>query len=243
MPTFRDIPCEVCGVSFSRPSKLRPRFCSLRCRDSLHPRVTTNCGVCGKGFSRPACEEGRAKYCSKKCKGIAKRRLPIKCVTCGKDFSASTTRNQRFCSNKCFAATRLLIETRPCAECSKPVTRKKNHFPRNGYRVYCSPECLAEARSGARCHLWRGGIGDDRGPNWHRQRNRARARDGYCCQRCGVSEDEYGQQLDVHHVIPFRLFSDYRVANEMTNLLSVCSPCHVILEGDVKDLRQMFLIP
>ncbi len=46
---------------------------------------------------------------------------------------------------------------------------------------------------------------NDYGPNWTRQRDVVRARDGYRCQGCGVAELA-GKQHDVHHRIPFRAF-------------------------------------
>jgi len=38
-----------------------------------------------------------------------------------------------------------------------------------------------------------------------------------CSRRCSS---------DVHHVRPYRLFDDYREANDLTNLLLLCRPCH-----------------
>ena len=28
----------------------------------------------------------------------------------------------------------------------------------------------------------------------------------YTCQDCGITEEEYGKELSVHHIIPFRNF-------------------------------------
>jgi DEAD/DEAH box helicase domain-containing protein len=72
----------------------------------------------------------------------------------------------------------------------------------------------------------------DRGPNWARQRERARARDGYRCRHCGAGERP-GRQHDVHHLRPFRSFGwvagqndGYRAANELDNLITLCVSCH-----------------
>jgi DEAD/DEAH box helicase domain-containing protein len=62
------------------------------------------------------------------------------------------------------------------------------------------------------------------GPNWLAQRDRARARDGYRCQACGLPES--GGAHDVHHKIPFRAFASYREANELSNLVTLCPRCH-----------------
>lgn len=75
------------------------------------------------------------------------------------------------------------------------------------------------------------------GPNWYEQRRRARKRDGYVCRKCGLSDEdhseEYGKSLHVHHITKFRKFEDYEEANRITNLLTLCRPCHVQVEhGD-----------
>lgn len=61
-----------------------------------------------------------------------------------------------------------------------------------------------------------------RGRDWHRARARALKRDGYACQHCGKA----GAGLQVHHVRPFNLFEDWREANKLANLLTLCPPCH-----------------
>ncbi len=70
------------------------------------------------------------------------------------------------------------------------------------------------------------------GPNWPRQRKKARQRDGFECRLCGVGESNQPRELDVHHKIPFREFvpeeglPDYESANALDNLITVCRPCH-----------------
>ena len=72
----------------------------------------------------------------------------------------------------------------------------------------------------------------DYGPNWHAQRDAARARDGYRCQHCGAPERER-RQHDVHHITPFRTFGYvpavndlYKLANRLENLITLCPACH-----------------
>jgi DEAD/DEAH box helicase domain-containing protein len=73
---------------------------------------------------------------------------------------------------------------------------------------------------------------NDYGPNWQAQRERARARDGYRCQICGVLEA--GRQHHVHHKIPFRTFPSYLQANVLENLVTLCPNCHRIAETAVR---------
>ncbi len=78
---------------------------------------------------------------------------------------------------------------------------------------------------------------NDYGPNWPQQRDKARARDGYRCTRCGAPERE-NRQHDVHHLRPFREFGyvpgqneAYLEANRLENLTTLCSNCHRAVEA------------
>jgi DEAD/DEAH box helicase domain-containing protein len=70
------------------------------------------------------------------------------------------------------------------------------------------------------------------GPNWNEQRDKARARDGYICRVCGVSEGEHAHH--VHHITPFRTFSNYQEANRLENLTTLCPSCHRRVESAVR---------
>lgn len=71
---------------------------------------------------------------------------------------------------------------------------------------------------------------NDYGPNWQKRRREALDRDAHRCRSCGAS-DQTG--LHVHHIRPFREFGyvpgrneNYRQANELDNLMTLCSSCH-----------------
>jgi DEAD/DEAH box helicase domain-containing protein len=77
---------------------------------------------------------------------------------------------------------------------------------------------------------------NDYGPNWQRQRDAARVRDHHQCTVCGAPEPP-GRQHDVHHKKPFRDFGyirgeneRYLQANELSNLVTVCTNCHHAIE-------------
>ena len=70
------------------------------------------------------------------------------------------------------------------------------------------------------------------GPNWRQQRERARARDEYRCQVCGTPETDRAHH--VHHKTPFRSFSSYEQANQLSNLITVCPTCHHRIETAVR---------
>ncbi|MDQ1301017.1 MAG: box helicase protein, partial [Chloroflexota bacterium] len=84
------------------------------------------------------------------------------------------------------------------------------------------------------------------GQNWPKQRDAARARDGYRCQGCGAAEMA-GRQHDVHHRIPLRAFvadparrggrpaeRAWEAANLLENLVTLCSACHRRAEASVR---------
>ncbi len=73
---------------------------------------------------------------------------------------------------------------------------------------------------------------NDYGPNWQKQRDLTRARDGFRCQVCGEPEGEKSHQ--VHHKIPFRMFESAGQANQLANLITLCSSCHRKVETAVR---------
>ena len=89
---------------------------------------------------------------------------------------------------------------------------------------------------------WKGGTIEYYGPNWRKQRRAARKRDGYKCRVC--NKKQKGRALDVHHIKPFRDFGyvpgkndNYREANRLTNLISLCKSCHKNVECGLIDIQ------
>lgn len=123
--------------------------------------------------------------------------------------------------------------------CQASKIGKQDHY-------FCSKPCMIDWRNahpvvGEEHHCWRGGRSSTRGPNWYMQRNSARKRDNYHCQRCGKPEKELDRELDVHHIQPFRSFGyisgeneNYLIANQLDNLVSLCRPCHNDVEWDTR---------
>jgi len=79
-----------------------------------------------------------------------------------------------------------------------------------------------------------------RGANWEIQAKLARERDAFACQVCGLTEEELGRQLDVHHKIPYRSFKSNVEANKLENLVSVCPSCHSKLEAQLRRELPLF---
>lgn len=86
---------------------------------------------------------------------------------------------------------------------------------------------------------WKGSYEICYGPDWCRQKRKARERDNHACQNCGKTRKELGRKLSVHHIIPFREFSSYKRANQIDNLVCLCPSCHTKAEyGRIKWLNR-----
>jgi len=72
----------------------------------------------------------------------------------------------------------------------------------------------------------------DYGLNWKIQRQATLERDKHICQVCGALE--IGRSHEVHHKIPFRTFSSFEQANQLENLITLCSGCHQRVETVVR---------
>lgn len=105
-----------------------------------------------------------------------------------------------------------------------------------------------EARpTGEDHHFWKGGITCEFGDDWDEKRLEARIRDQGRCQRCSIHDGEHieevGRVNHVHHIQPRSQFMDedgnlnYERANELENLITLCSTCHKKLEGLPIDIR------
>lgn len=79
----------------------------------------------------------------------------------------------------------------------------------------------------------------DRGFNWKKIKKKIKERDNYTCQDCGVKEAELVQYLQVHHIIPYRIFED----NSEENLITLCSKCHAKQEYSFLKVKGLKLIP
>lgn len=204
------------------------------------PRMQTACEQCGKIVSCYVSSTRKLRrWCSPECI-IAATHLWTDCPRCGKHFWYHRSRPRKFCSHACSSAVNgrsNLHETgrsidAVCDECGQSFRRNeaainstKSHF--------CSQRCfginLSRTNCGENHPNWKGGEWPYYGPTWPTQRRNARRRDAYTCQQCGITEEQLGRQLDVHHIHSIRDFGgDYRAANALVNLISYCYRCHLL---------------
>lgn len=162
------------------------------------------------------------------------RMITVLCRQCGQPYAVKPymAARSRFCGRVCYGAwqkahprprptTRIEVT---CYTCGTTFTKQPNEVaPHN----FCSRACFGVWRRssewrGPNSPFWLGGHTDYRGENWDAQRRAARSRDHDTCQHCGVGDEN----LPVHHKRPFHLFADYRAANHLDNLITLCPACH-----------------
>jgi 5-methylcytosine-specific restriction endonuclease McrA len=112
------------------------------------------------------------------------------------------------------------------------VMRSRKH------RRFCSQECYHRHKVGVQNGNWQGGHDPYYyGPDWKQRAEEARRRDGYKCQRCGKPQGR--KALDVHHKRPYPSFGHraFAEANQLSNLITLCHPCHMAIEGKELDFQ------
>lgn len=218
--------CTNCGETLrarkSRVESIERPFCSPSCQsewrsENFHGennsawkggKIEASCAICGAGVERiPAnYNEYDRFFCSEECKGqwFSENRT-------GEDHHNHKDPLQVSCEN-----------------CGSSLTR----YPRDSRyeRHYCDIGCFKEHNRGQNHPAWESDSEHDYSGEWNSVREEVLSRDGYECQRCGLSNQEHRERfnssLHVHHILPIRLFADPGNAHTTENLVSLCCRCH-----------------
>lgn len=220
--------CALCDKTFyRRPNELAGRpslWCSRACADVGRKRgVQKTCVACSANFYVPPCNLGEGRrtneFCSAACYAGPHRSVRMKGVGLGRKLTA--TERSRLLGRNHF--TRVVV--RICEHCGGEY-RRRGKNAHSGLR-FCGTACWYEWMRVApeRSPTWRGGYEPYYGPNWPKQSRHARERDSYRCQSCGVTPKD--STLEVHHIRAFRSFEgDWKSANVLPNLVTLCKRCH-----------------
>jgi 5-methylcytosine-specific restriction endonuclease McrA len=191
--------------------------------------------------------EGRPAYCSHACHGIGQTgasnpswdggRVQITCAQCGQPHSMK--RNQalkgsvHFCGRACKDEYDRLHPHRyhdlqaPCSFCGATIKITERMV---GKRRFCSRTCANLSHSvlikGQGNPRYLHGHAENKYPaEFHRLRPEIRKRDGYQCRVCGMTTEQHGSELPVHHI-------DFeRTHNVESNLITLCKWCHGKMHG------------
>ena len=220
--------CEFCYQPFiAKKTKTRARrFCSRNCASRRQGLPLISCPICGQTF-KPT--KDRGKYCSIECYHRSKKvnhpkiYMYDKCILCGKHYIPIRA-NQSYCSHECYTVSLRKLSQKPCAYCGKIMF----DIPKNiKKRTYCSYVCNNKARFHPKTQNYKIKY---RGRNWKEQSEKARIRDNFTCQICQTYQ--VTPTLTVHHIKRYREFNgDYKSANELNNLITLCRSCHSKVEG------------
>lgn len=220
-------------------------FCSRECRirwQNRNHKSNATCEWCGTRFFKAPNQLKRSThhFCSQSCYSQWQRRyrIPRICEICGQSFKlAPSTAHYsagRFCSPECAGTAVKHIEC-VCEQCGNIYEVVPSRVPKTRF---CSRECQSAWKSahkyGENNPNWKGGPTKYLGRNWRRQRKRAIRRDKVC-RICGAPQSPHNRELSVHHICPVREFADVKRANRLSNLVTLCEPCHKAVEnGNMK---------
>ena len=163
--------------------------------------VEVVCEICGKKhlIAKYKHKKGIGRFCSKVCYTLYQQQNVI-------EISSKTR-------EKMSVARKQYIEVHGCYMTGNQQTEKsKELISRNR-----KGKCMGEEHP----HWNDGSSFEPYGIEFNKSlKEQIRKRDGYVCQCCGISEEELGCALSVHHI-------DYdKMNNEENNLISLCNSCH-----------------
>lgn len=193
--------------------------------------MKTTCEICNKEFIHWRYDR-TPRFCSLDCR-IKSKDTIIKCLNCDKEFRVPSAKGTRkFCTQTCSNQYNQRhdpskISTFVCRWCGKEFGEWTYRRP-----TICSNQCRSEYGASIRANqLYKGGGVRDRGIGWKKQAGLARKRDNYTCQVCGRNGWKDHFRVNVHHIKPYREFDgDYKKANHLSNLISLCPSCHPKVE-------------
>jgi hypothetical protein len=225
-------------------SKLRPVF--ERYKTEYRKFFLKKCQWCGKEMNLPAPQKYK-KFCSDECckKNARSKAKKWFCCRCGKEIIQGERIVHRKYCDECRKIARRESQIdrieRECGYCGKKmeVIRSRKHK-----YVYCDVKCMAKhykiLYTGPNSPAWNGGKRHYLG-NWRQAQEEARERDHDQCQLCGITYEEYGMHMSVHHIKPYKNFIDKYEANQLSNLICLCEPCHRFVHSK-KNTEQVYIL-
>ena len=222
-----DTTCAGCGAIFplkpylAKKRTKRGRFCSMGCRSrfmatlnpATQPRpVLSACAHCHTEIKLKASKVRVINFCSHSCRGA---------YGCGKRWADHDGKTQV-----------------PCAQCNEPIALRtwqvRLKIARGQRQFFCDRDCFGKWKAEnwrlENNPSWKGGW-TPHGKGWNVICAEVREEQGHACAECGITEQQIRKALDVHHIIPARLFANRRDASYRKNLVGVCHPCHMRIEN------------
>lgn len=204
-----------------------------------------DCDDCGREFGSRQALAGHARgSCS------PDNRVVVECERCGEEKkmwpSEMKNREKTFCSVECRSQwisetksgenspryKRVTVGCDVCGETKEMWPSQADEYDHH----FCSDECENTWRSEnfkkEQNPVWAGGYEPFYGSNWRKKRREVVERDGDECRVCGITADEYGRSIDVHHIESVTSFDKPEKANTLDNMIQLCPTCHTQAEHD-----------
>ena len=210
------VPCPTCGERFKGESGVKIHHNKIH-GESI-AGVEVDCDWCGDKLVRKPyrLEKFDNQFCDKNCKAEYM------------DEHTEGENGPRWKGGKV---------DRECEICGETFRTRPTRDTR-----FCSRKChgkfTSKNQSGEDHPNWNGGKTNYYGPNWKKQRRKARKRDQYCCQVCGRDERDLGRIPSCHHITKLRYFQEkydepewYQRGNRLDNLMLLCEQHHKEWEG------------
>jgi len=227
--------CDSCGKEY------KSRYGIKRHLNNNCTNTGFRCEICDKGFPT----ERGLRYHYSQVHNEPKHRQ-VECEYCGKVETVAPWKAEQYhyCSNRCNALAAENWEekatvTDTCSVCNEEYEIEP--WLKDKIKTCRSPECEHKHRSkvfsGQDNPAWEGGETKFPKKGWGKRQREIRRRDNYRCQSCGIREKKLDRNLSIHHITPRRKFVDQSgemdidSANESSNLVALCQPCHRKWEG------------
>lgn len=197
--------CKGCGSEFY-DSKAQRTFC-----DGCNPNAGEHNGNWKGGKEIATC-----RLCGDEFSFYPSEKKGVYCPEC-------VAASDEFLGNPYFEVVDIKRVRRNCEHCGEEMTVLQTDLDR-GHGRFCSHECLC---------LWMskdGAATYNRG--WFRMKRLALERDNHACQNCGRTREELGQEPDVHHIKPVRMFDEPEDAHTLDNVICLCRRCHTRIEWE-----------
>ena len=228
--TFHDIKlpnatCKLCGMHFHTNNK--HVYCSSECRELGYSQEGEN----NNNFGKEKIELGECETCGVEFEYYPSDKLGLYCSDCVKNTNwREVPKPLKGEDSHWWKGGKRELT---CHHCEITFTRHPSKIQSD--QVFCSKDChsawLSRAFEGDGHPNWKGGVHQEYNRGWYRSKTDTLERDGNTCVVCGITAEEFGRNLDVHHIIPVRLFMasddhDSADAHFPENLITLCVTCH-----------------
>ncbi|MFC7227654.1 HNH endonuclease [Salinirubellus salinus] len=233
-------PCPSCDRTFETLAGMRQHHTKVH----DEPLANCTCATCEMPFYDP---DSARVYCADcyDTGGVAdwnRGNTETECIECGATFLYYPSEKSGLYCPTCVADPSVTCRPRrrdesgkrtvDCTFCGAKLAVYRSKAE-GQQRVYCDRECYDNwlVEDHKRRHSSKVAPSEYYTTGWIAARRAALERDDHTCQRCGIAAEDAEQPLEVHHITPVRTFEYPVDAHLLDNLVTLCRPCHYVVEN------------